>query len=202
MELKAIATHATKIKKPNKLQAFDILTELVGDHELPIDEIAKLYSFFMPPIPGKPKTTEQWVGKAMAIKDVRFYLRWYYSDGERLTCTDGHRLHSMPTTLPKGFYDKALNPVEDQGKYPEVARVINLTGRKEYTVLMSSLEVRPYRSPCGFVYEMPHGGVVDKRYWEEAAKGQEVVTYLEANDNMLINFEDGSLAVVMGVRNK
>lgn len=145
---------------------------------------------------------EHWVGKAMGVRDVRSRLNFYYSDGARLICTDGHRLHLTPTTLPQGYYGKALNPVDDQGRYPEVDRVINLADRKEHTVLVDSLVVRLGNSRCSSAYELPQGGLVDMKYWAEATKGREIVTYHVASDNIRIDFEDGSLAIVMGMRLK
>lgn len=197
-----IATAAVQLKKPNKNDAHSLVLALAKQYGIPADEIAPLYTYFMPLIPAKAKTPEQWVGKAMGVRDVRYYLNFYYSDGTRLICTDGHRLHLMPTTLAEGFYDKALNAVNTQGRYPDVDRVINLSDRTEHIFVKEDAVVKPHLSPSGFVYEMPHGGIVDKRYWDEIIGSESVVTYAESNDNMLVEFGAGRLAVVLGGRDR
>ena len=198
-----IATAAVRLKKPNKNDAQELVLQLSEQYGIPAEEIAPLYTYFMPPVPAKPKTTEQWVGKAVGKKDVRYYLNFYYSDGKRLVGCDGSRIHLMPTDLPEGFYDRALNAVGEQGRYPDVDRVIDLSGRDEHTVVNSELPIEPRpKAESGFGYRMPHGGIVDKRYWDEATKGDAISTYGVANDNMRIDFTDGSTAVVVGLRDK
>ena len=73
--------------------------------------LASLYAYFMPSLPAKPKTSEQWVAMAMANKDVRYYLNYIYSDGNRIMATDGHRLHIVNKSVAQGFYDKQMNNI-------------------------------------------------------------------------------------------
>ena len=198
-----IATAATRLKKPNKNDAQSLVQELAARYNIPADEIAPLYTYFMPPIPAKAKTPEQWVGKAVGKKDVRYYLNFYYSDGRRLIGCDGSRVHLIPTELSEGYYDAALHPIDPQGRYPDIDRVVEMSGSEEYTVINSELPAEPRpKAESGYGYRMPHGGIVDKRYWDEATKGDAITTYAVANDNMRIDFTDGSTAVVMGLRDK
>lgn len=129
--MKNIPTLANKQKKINKATAFQIINDIsAGKHEgdeisiSPV-ELAALYSFFMPPVPRKPKTPEEWVALAMPKNDVRFYLNYLYSDGNRLMATDGTRLHVYKTEkYPAGFYDAAMNSVAVDGTYPQIDQVI------------------------------------------------------------------------------
>lgn len=124
-----VATRAASIRKPSKTAAFELLVGLIENGDL-TDEViaAHLYAFFQPGIPAKPKTPEQWVARAVAVKDVRFDLNYLYSDGKRLMGMDGHRLHIIPTERPAGYYDKQLSPVVVDHPYVDVDRVIPEAG--------------------------------------------------------------------------
>lgn len=160
---------ASRIPKIKRVEAFDLVKRLVEGELLDDYGIAQLYSFFLPPIPAKCKTPEQWVARAMAKKDeTRNYLQWIYSDGSRLVATDGHRLHVWVTdTYPAGYYDAALNPVGNMGKYPDIDRIIPppfARSEDEIRVKLSDLEVVDVPSDYnlgGLAYKIPGWG--DKR---------------------------------------
>lgn len=89
------------------------------------EELQRLILHFAPSVPSKPKTPEQWVARAVGIKDVRTYINYLYSDGVRLVATDGSRAHWCPTTLAQGYYEpRTLLPVALEDKYPDIDRVI------------------------------------------------------------------------------
>ena len=141
---------------------------------------------------------ERWVAKAKASNDIRGYLNYLYSDGRRLMATDGHRLHLAPTTLSAGYYNSELIPVDESAKYPDVVRVIPNKG-KQCICDMGSL-VMDRRGKVE-LYQLPDGGWINKRYWDQAVGDQEAVVYVSAsNGARRIDFDDGRVAVVMGVR--
>lgn len=118
--------------KLNKAQAFEIVSELLhgletdGPVPVSVSDLKALFLHFSPPVPAKPKTAEQWVAKAVGVKDIRPYLNYLYSDGETLFACDGHRAHWCKTDLAAGFYDpKTLAPVTGLDyKFPDMKRVI------------------------------------------------------------------------------
>ena len=147
--------------------------------------------------------TEQWVGKARAKRDEpREYLRHYYSDGERLIATNGHRLHIAPTELAAGYYDRLLLPVEDLGKYPQIDRILNTMSDGTYIAHLPDLEIMEIgAAPSDCAYLLPCNRYVDKKYWDDATEGETLITYTAHHQSAHIHFEDGRIAVVMEVRN-
>jgi len=124
MDKKLIWKMAAK-RKASKKDAYATVCNLIEGMKLTEPDLAALYSYFMPVAPAVCKTPEQWVARAMGDRDVRAYLNYVYSDGERIVATDGHRMHSWKTDkYPAGYYDKMMNPVDVEYKYPDVGRVI------------------------------------------------------------------------------
>lgn len=197
--LMEVATLANSIKKPNKTRAFDIVVDMIESEYRPTDELlAELYSFFLPSMPKKPKTDEQWVAKAMASKDVRHYLNYLYSDGRRLMATDGVRLHICETGLPVGFYDSQLSPVKVDAKYPDVDRLI--PKKNGPGILVGALNAGPTDGRL-FTYTLPSGGKINKRYYDEMTCGESVYLQQEGTQGAVrLDFEDGRLAVIMPLR--
>lgn len=150
-----IFNHFYSDKKPNKADAFDLLAELA--QELDPEKGSKVYNilgsltvYFRPTLPKKPKTAWQWVAKAAAKQDVRYYLNHVYVERDRIIATDGHRLHmaSNDDKLPDGFYcpkTMILQHEPDYAKFPDVDRVLHGDGTK-YAGQLDSLDgvnVRP-----------------------------------------------------------
>lgn len=126
MNITKIATMACKIKKPNKETAFNALKQII-DSGISENNLAILYSFFIPPIPSKSKTIEAWIAKAKQSKDSRSYLNYIYvKDGLIMAC-DGHRAHLSPTDIQDGFYDTALTKIDredHENYYPDIIGII------------------------------------------------------------------------------
>ncbi|MCK5020277.1 MAG: hypothetical protein KAS32_24775, partial [Candidatus Peribacteraceae bacterium] len=103
-----IASMAYQLKVKRKDVFYKLINLLAEGTEDPVnndDFLATIYAYFLPPVSAKSKTPDLWVAKAMA-KDVRYYLNFVYSDGERLMATDGHRLHVLITDkYEPGYYD-------------------------------------------------------------------------------------------------
>ncbi len=122
-----ITNLACSIKKPTKKGAFKIVQTLVVNQTLTVEQQAELYAFFLPGLPAKPKTPDQWVAKAAGKYDVRDYLNYVYSDGSRLMASDGHVLHILNdcNNFSAGYYDSKLDPVPQFNmKYPDIDRLI------------------------------------------------------------------------------
>lgn len=112
------------INKPSRKEAFGLACK-AKSHHLTDAEIDSLINYFAPSVPATPKTAFQWVARAVAIDDVRFYLKYVYVNEGVMVATDGARLHFANTSLADGFYDaKTGFPVTVDARYPEWRRII------------------------------------------------------------------------------
>lgn len=107
-------------KQKSKKVCFDIVKDMIcGELKLTEKELATLYAYFMPNIPAKPKTVEQWVSKVIDKTEVRYNLHHLYVVDGRLVATDGHhRIHSCSTTLENGYHDCQLQPIKIDARFP------------------------------------------------------------------------------------
>ena len=199
------------VRKPTKKRVMEII-ETMADGVVDHDELkvlAELYSYFKPPVPATPKTPADWVCKAMAKNDVRFYLnRLEVSDG-KLVATDGSRLHICDTTLADGAYDTQFNTLDDAGKFPDLKRVI--TRHKQLTSFENVKVIQHLTSTPGKERAIK-GNFVDveindvvirfgSKYWNDAISifdGSAFVYYATKNDGILIE-QNGNQAVLMPV---
>ena len=170
--MSTLPTVAQAESKPTREQAQRYLLELWEQN--PSIQLAKLYKWFEPTVPAKPKTPEQWLLKALAGRtDYRKYLQNRYSDGNTLVATDGHRLHLCRNLdHPTGYYDKAMNAIEDSARYPDFERVIPKDASEP--VRLGDITPEPM---VKVIKDKPHnrviiqGTCVDVKYWNDAISG-------------------------------
>lgn len=117
----------SRTKKPTRKEAFDLACK-AKTHHLTESEIDSLINYLATSVPSRPKTTFQWVARAVAINDIRQYLQFVHVSDGIMYATDGNRLHWADTDLANGYYDaKTGARVDDKfvrGNYPDVRRVI------------------------------------------------------------------------------
>ena len=178
-----------------------------------------LYAQHVPPTPAKPKTAFDWAYKAVAKKDIRYYLNAaHVDDNGQLQCTDGHRVHLAATMLAPGFYDKAQTAVAIDGRFPDVHRVIPqdkeigrtkdrditktelLAGRQ---VLINDFTTTVIREP-GTINPEDRGLSINTKYLKDALcnPADLVETSIPGNStsSVRLTFKDGSMAVLMPIR--
>ncbi len=168
---------------------------------------ADLYSYFMPPIPKVPKTSEQWVAKAVSPNDVRYYLHHANVNKLGFCATDGHRAHIAPTEKAEGFYDKAGNKVECDGRFPDVDRIIP-RGRKDVPLEEYTLKQLATKHTNDKIlhHVSIHLGeehtVVLRDYWYEmvAMGGKITVALGGEHDPVLVKNDKGCIGILMPVR--
>ena len=205
-------------KNTNKKDVYPIVEDLINSGVAPTeDQLATLYSFFMPALPAKPKTAQQWVQKAVAVKDVRYYLNNAHASSGFLRGTDGHRLHIAPIAgLFDGYYDKNGSKIDSDDKYPDVQRVIPANDRGRVKVDLSDLTKFDTRISgkieCIVLRaDDPDNGQqkhyhVQSNYLRAALSNPSPLscaTIPAINDEcgrMLLTFEDASIAVLMPIR--
>jgi len=192
-------------KKPNKAECFDLVNLLIETGEKPTDEVlAILYAFFMPTITSV-KTPFEWLVKARAKKDVRYYLNHVYNDGKRFISTDGHRLHIVKDAREPGWYDDKQRYIHsaDWAKYPNVDSII--TGLKDtaYDLIdFKTLQVKKIGELT--VYDMPDGTGINIKYLKEALSLSDdyEIKYYPSHQKLQVIHSNGAKAIVMGIRCK
>ncbi len=205
MDINKLATMAHGAPKPNKAQIWNVIEGMIeqapDNDDASKAELVKLYNFFMPAVPGKPRTPENWVCKALAKNDVRYYLASVYSEGGRIIATDGHRLHVYHTSdYATGYYDSQLNSIEVDATFPNIERVLPkepMTGTTKDVLLSGDISVHD-----GDQSILIDGVRFKLKYVHDALCGMpEAVNYCRPKDNPIIRIEaDDKLAVVMGLR--
>ena len=173
-----------------------------------LDDIgmAKLYRHFMPTLPAKPKNDFQWVAQAMAVKDVRYYLNFVYSDGKRLMATDGHRAHIIKddVSYEPGFYDKNGTFIHgpEFAKFPDIDRIIPKTDKLVYfnnLEISADLDNSSVKEYTQF-YEWDDLRVCSK-YLKQACQyfDDTLIKYKDKNTSVLIE-DQYKMAIVMPMR--
>ena len=127
MILSSLAKHLTT------QQATDLLLKLRQRERLTETDIDSLImSWAAKNQPKGLKDPIAWVAKAVAKKDVRYYLNYMYADTdkERLIATNGKCIHVMYGQLPDSFYGlidpKSRLRVDMEAKYPNIDRAFNM----------------------------------------------------------------------------
>ena len=113
-------------KRATKKIAYEMAIKLKQGEVLSDKELDSLLLYFAPSAPKVAKTAIEWVAKAAATNDIRYYLNFIRVQDGFAYGTDGHRIHRAVSDLPTGFYcPKTLALVDDVGgTYPRVAEVM------------------------------------------------------------------------------
>lgn len=113
-------------KRATKKIAYEMAIKLKQGEVLSDKELDSLLLYFAPSAPKVAKTAIEWVAKAVATNDIRYYLNFIRVQDGFAYGTDGHRIHRAVSDLPTGFYcPKTLALVDDVGgAYPRVAEVM------------------------------------------------------------------------------
>ena len=220
MDINSVVNHSNAIsgRKPNKKDAFSALKSIinqVGDENEA--DLATLYAFFLPPVPAKPKTPEQWVARAMAKMDIRDYLNYLYNDGKKLIATDGHRMHFIKGhETKKGFYNTEMEPLDNDegqcGKYPDADRVIPKLSKMDCLgpIDIKTLEKHESNDIKAFTYSVIKRGdekvCVNSTYLSDAVSFMDNPVVYVSKDNinhssiLVVDKKKGLSSVIMPIR--
>ena len=111
----------------SRAEAFAAIAAMRDGETLTPYQLDRLWLYFAPAIPAKPKTPFQWAGHAIAgLKDKRPSLRYVNVVDGVIYASDGHRLHYAPTTLGDGFYEPKTGTLDTSvdARPPDFQRVI------------------------------------------------------------------------------
>ncbi len=205
----------TSVKTRGEPKPFDLLRTAVansGDGDtvsLTVDEIAILYRHFMPKTAKAKKGLFDfaWVALAAAVQDLRAQIRFVYSTGSQIAATDGHRLHVLSgQTMPAGYYTINGDPIERPEKFPDFARVIpDSDGATSWTLSAEELAARivdigSKSKGSKFVYKLPSGHKVAKKYLDGAVNGAPTLEYYSHGRSRAICIREGDhTAVIMPI---
>lgn len=194
--------------KPKKSEAQSTLESIYEKADLTQEqktELARLYNYFMPAIPKKPKSDEQWVQKAAANKDVRKQINFVYADPKGyLVATDGHRMHwiDLPAMYEHGYYcPKTLNKIHDvdEMQYPDWQRVAARYGGDAFEKSVPVAEFNLDKIGKIFVYRLPNGTAYAKNYIDDALSASSGMKYMyqEDKDSPIVFFNENGSAKAM-----
>lgn len=204
--LHEVIQRSVKVSKPNKKTAHDLFKSLIEQGEATADDLAKLYKFFLPPVPAKAKKPIDWVRKFVAKKDVREGLNYIYSDGNRNIATNGHFLaisHEDP--LPEGYYDsKSLDKIEISYRYPQIDRVIPQGNPLSIRDIEPS-EVIERHGNHSYLYHLSDGTefALNKQYVDTVLANPSPVSdilFFNNSSGVLYQFDNGDQALIMPIR--
>ena len=161
-------TISDKAEKINKKQAFELIENLKCGEAITADQIDSLLLYFAPPIPKKPKTAFDWVARAVAKKDVRYYLEFIRVQNGKMYGTDGHRMHIAQTDLPEGWYcPKTKAKVECDAKGPDYDRVSGFRSNESKAVKLGDFETHVGKKLTS-LYNEEHNVAFNATYLLEA----------------------------------
>lgn len=210
-------------KKTSKKKAFEAVEDMVNQLEASggmTDEmqwdLSRLWAHFMPGKIARPRTAFDWVAKAQAKNDVRYYLRYIKVDEDSIVATDGHRLHIAPNDegLSPGFYghEKAMLEEAESMQFPNIERAIpdpDAEGRVWLEVKTDELEIETKATVISGkdvvlnAYQIREGQYVNADYLNAAASmedGPLSINVGDVNASVLLAGNDGRRAVVMPLR--
>lgn len=202
-------------RRVKKQDAQAILKSLADQHPESLADLARLYSYFMPPAPKVAKTPFEWAAQAIGKDDCRPYLNYVHVCNTYITGTDGHRLHRVGNDqgLAPGYYlangDKAFGP--EAYKYPEVERIIPSPAnpaRQNVYMRLEDLVINDDKSGKYQYYIIPIPGDdttvhVQRKYLEQAMYGLKEAWINIGGPTDTVLVDDGSTtAVVMPMRKK
>ena len=187
-------------KKPNKKTALELVREL----RLKYDDssLDDLILFFATRQKGVAKTAEQWVCRAVAIKDDRPALNYMYVEKGIAYGTDGKRAHAASTGLENGYYDPAsLERVEFDGKFPEIERILELKGGgcATFSTNIEELSRVEFVGVIRYIHK-PSDSVVSVEALREALNGDELAEVVIRDNGYWQGVSAFGRFTVMGVR--
>lgn len=177
-----LARIAARRPRPSKEQAQNILKKLSGrlrGNKEAQNQLADLYTYFMPPLPKRAKTPFQWAAKATGrARQVPSCLQYIHVTSHYIEASDGLRAHWVANAedLEPGFYFRngyrAL-PLEDdmfvdvRGILPSESSMVKQALNLQDMSLIQQGKIWAYELRIG--ERLVH---IQKRFLDDAANGQ------------------------------
>ena len=148
-EIEGIIDRALQYKKVKKDDAQRIIKDIYWSFPELKEQMARLYSYFMPAMPKRAVTSFEWVAKATNAKCTNPVLKFAYCDGSFLIGTDSYRLHYAPADGREVGYYHAItgDKVQENASFPDWRRAI--PSNKDSKKASISFRVLALPSPIG-----------------------------------------------------
>lgn len=214
--MKNVASLAMELsKKPSRKVAFESVQSLIekladeqDQQSFKAADLANLYAYFLPSKPKTAKNDLEWVSKAVAVKDVRYYLNYLHEASGKLVGTDGHRMHWIETKQDRGYLAPMTGDVVScDGTYPNIERVIPHHLSPTHVLRVSELgksSVIPSKGRPIPQYIFPNGSKFNAQFIDEAVNGADEFLWNPQQDagfSIYISSLDGVRnAVIMPMR--
>lgn len=186
--------------KPSKKKAFETILKRKQGEELTDYEIDELINYFSPRV-TKPKTALQWVAKAVAKKDCRYYLNHVCVEDGVAYGSDGHRIHYIDTSLADGCYDpKTLLKVE-LDDYPfimakSIKRCIPVSSHLHLSVTALTKEIKDMDHVLKAITKAEHPSYYLESYINDAMGTTENMRYGEDYEVLFGSHKFGSFIIM------
>ena len=198
-EIEGIIDLALQYKKVKKDAAQSIIKDVYWNYPELKEQMAMLYSYFMPAMPKRAASMFEWVAKATDAKDRRVIYRYVYCDGS-LIGTDGHRMHyALTDGREVGYYHPITgDKVQEDTRFPDWQRVIPPAdeGVKVDCALSDLHVVEHYKTPCLVI----EGSKFNRQYVLEALNGEEQLKGYISRGILCLDLPGDRHAVIMGMR--
>lgn len=190
--------------KPSKSEVVRRVLDLQagrGDSAGLLDDL--LLYFTAPPSRRPAKSVMEWVARAVAVQDVRHYLTYLWVSPEGIAYgTDGHRAHFAAVEgVTPGYYDaKTLKPVEVEGKYPDVNRLMprGASGQCVTLAELGAAVVACQDDKVRSAYTS-EGAAVLQAYLNDALNGCESMP-IDVHGNVWTGVNEFGTYLIMGVK--
>ena len=199
-EAEGIIDRALQYKKVKKDDAQRIIKDIYWSFPELKEQMAMLYSYFMPAMPKRAASMFEWVAKATYAKDVRQYCQFVYCDGSFLIGTDNHRMHYALTDGREVGYYHAItgDKVQEDARFPDWQRVIPPADKgREVDCALSDLHVvEPYETQCLVI----EGSKFNRQYVLEALNGENTLRGYVSRGILCLDLQGNAHAVIMSLR--
>jgi len=201
-EIEGIIDRALQYKKVKKYDAQSIIKDIYWNFPELKEQMAMLYSYFMPPMPKRAVTSFGWVAKATNAKDARQFCQFVYCDEKFIIGTDGHRLHYIPTDGRKGGYYHPITGDKVNGeimRFPDWRRVIppkDEDSKKVNCALSNLHATEHYKTHCLVI----EGRKFNRQYVLEALNGEDALKGYITRGVLCLDLPEDRHAIIMGMR--
>ena len=199
-EIEGIIDRALQYKKVKKDDAQSIIKDIYGNFPELKEQMAMLYSYFMPAMPKRAVSMFEWVAKATNAKDRRVICRYVYCDGSFLIGTDSFRLNYVPSDgRDVGYYHPITgDKVQECTCFPYWQSVIPPAdkGVKVDCAISDLHVVEVYKTPCLVI----EGRKFNRQYVLEALNGKESLNGYVSEGVLCLDLPGDRHAVIMGKR--
>lgn len=202
-EIEGIIDRALQYKKVKKDDAQSIIKDIYWNFPELKEQMAMLYTYFMPPMPKRAVTMFEWVAKATNATNAKCtnpVLKFAYCDGSFLIGTDSHRMHYAPADGREvGYYHPITgDKVQEDTRFPEWLQVIPPADEgKKIDCLLSDLHAVEHYKTQRLVIE---GSEFNRQYVLEALNGENTLRGYVSRGILCLDLPGERHAVITSMR--